>query len=186
MAKRVILNPNEDEDIIYQVNKGGVITDALVLKGDTGRLQVLEGFDADGGAGLATATVAGLVSKEIVAGTFTGAMSGGFSTNPTDQTYSYMRLGNMVIISVNNAQTGTSNATTNPVISGVPEAIRPITSNALANLSILDQNLYKSGFAILRPDGTIELSLSLGNNSFAATQAKGLPANVALVFFLRD
>jgi len=136
------------------------------------------------GFGAATAEASGLVSREA-SGTFTGSMSGGFSANPADQTYTYSRVGNLLMISVNSAQTGTSNATTNITISGVPAAIRPPTATAVANVMILDNNSYKAGFAELSTSGVITLNFQRGSNEFTASSSKGLGGFNSMVFLLR-
>lgn len=124
------------------------------------------------GFGLASATASGLVSNEI-SGTFTASMSGGFSANPADQTYYYSRIGKVVTI-WHTQQIGTSNATTNPSISGLPAAITP--SQAVRTQTIgYDNSTIKMVTVRIETNNTITVGGGLDlPNASTNTNSKGL------------
>jgi len=124
------------------------------------------------GFGLASSTASGLVSAET-SGTFTASMSGGFTSNPADQTYYYARVGKLVTI-WHQQQIGTSNATTNITVSGLPSAITP-TSNVRSQTIGYDNSTAKMVTVSINSAGTLTVYAGLDvPNAATGSGSKGL------------
>lgn len=140
-----------------------------------------EWFRVDGPAGLGTP---GTISQEV-SGTFTGSMSGGFSSNPSDITYSYYRVGKTMHIYCNGTHTGTSSAVTNITLSGFPAALAPTDSNKRGFSRTQNNGSFVSGLVQLNTSGDITIfgSMSGGTNSFNASGSKGWDCQTGAVFY---
>ncbi len=108
-ADRVIINPDQDGDLVFRVNDGGAVTDALVITGSTGAVSKLSVPDSALGGSATSGT------QLVKAGTFTAIGANGTNSGSVgNATMHWVQVGNTVFVtaSVTNGCTTAGNTNT--------------------------------------------------------------------------
>lgn len=105
-------------------------------------------------------------------GTFTGNLTG--CSSSLSASFSYIRIGSMVVFSSNVALEGTSNATT-MTLTGLPLWLRPTASVTLPHI-VKDNGVLTVGRVIIGTDGTMTFSKDANGTAFTSSGTKGIPA----------
>jgi len=110
---------------------------------------------------------------QSTSGSYTGTLNGGVTTNPTTSV-EYTNVNGQVVLHIPSVD-ATSNATTQPNISGMPAAIRPTTNRSVVGVATNNGASVVSRF-IIKTDGVIDI-YNDASTTFTSSGAKGCGAN---------
>lgn len=139
------------------------------------------------GAGVSP-TSPSLVKGGYEEGTFNGTLTGGVTTNPVG-VFSYKRTGKQVTIRLLANLLATSNATTRPIITGLPASITPSSSTGpiVPCAGVVDSgtSIVGIGYANILPNNTIAIAQQANmGGSFVASGNKGLNDGFCITYSL--
>lgn len=133
------------------------------------------------------ATAGALVDMTPDKGSFTATLTGGYVSNPTG-TLNWVRMGNLVCLYSTGNIVGTSNATTQPSITGIPAAITPTAAVNHIYCGSLEDNSVTSkiGACVVQSSGVFPLYLQTGAGAITTTwtgaNLKGITAGWCIVY----
>lgn len=122
-----------------------------------------------------------LRQKQVVAGTFTGTLTG--MGGATTGTFSYLVLAGFLAV-LQGGLTGTSNSTA-MTMTGLPANIIPATIASAIPCLLVDNGLQKGGWATVNTGGSITFGLGFDNNltGFTAGGSKGTSSSGFMIVF---